>query len=760
VVAVSLKNPLPFEDPDRLLLLQEVTPQGADFSVSEPNYLDWVERQRAFSGLAGFSFGDQTLSGDGPPEQLSGTRITHGFLDVTGLSTLLGRGFLPREDQPGGPRVVLLAQGFWERRFGSDPTILGSTLRLDGDPHEIVGVVSSDEAWPDTEIFTPLAPDPGTARDNHLMNVLGRLRPEVTVAEARADLQRVTAELAEEYPEANAGWSGTVITTDEWRIGDRTTRLGWFLMGAVALLLLMACGSVSNLLLARATTRQKEMGLRAALGAGRHRILGQLVTESALLAFLGGGLGVLLAWWATPLVRGLGPADVARLSQADVNGTVLLVAAAVSAVSVLVFGLVPALHAARGRLSQALREGGPTGTSSGNRIRSGLMVGQFALAIVLLLGAGLLLRSFSQLQSVELGFDADRILRFSLNLPESRFSDEERVAFVYLLQERMEAIPGVEHVGVTMSSPYGDFRASNFVAPADNVPDSQDDFVPVSWRSATGALFQATGVPLLAGRTFDASDRPGADGPPAELPVIIDETLAQRLWPDQPAVGKVGVWEQPGGFPFRVVGVVGSVRDEYVDARPRPRIYLPYAYFPWAQPAVLVRAASEPAALVPAVRAEMNALDPDLPLIGIGPLEDTLRDVVAWPRFSMQVVGAFALVALILSGMGIYGVTAFGVNRRRKEIGVRVALGADSSRVVGLVLGRALRLAAVGIVLGLLLAWMSASFLESLLFEVTATDPVTWIVVPLFLAGMALGASWMPARRATRVDPREALTEE
>ena len=766
VVNAVVLRPLPFENPDEIVRIEEVTPQGEGFSTSDPNYLDWRERQRSFTDIAAMTLGDVTLTGEAEAQQLSGLRVTHTFLPVLAMKPELGRNFLPEEDVPGGDtQVAILSAGFWTRQFGADPEILDRTIQLDGRPFQVVGIAPTDQAWPGVDVFTPLAPDATTARDNHTIAAVGRLAPGVSFADARTDMVRIAAELASEYPEANEGWSADLMTAEEWRIGDRLTRLGLFLMGAVTLLLLMACGSVSNILVARATTRQREIGLRAALGAGRTRIMGQLVTESAVLAILGGGLGVLLAWWATPLVRSLGPDDVARLAEARVDGQVLTVAALVSVLSVLVFGLVPAMYATRGKLSDALREGASAVSGSGRRLRDGLVVGQFTLAVIVLLGAGLMLRSFARLQTVDLGFAHEEILRFSVNLPPARYSDAERVAFVHRLQEAIVALPGAEAVGLNMNSPYGDFQASNFVAAAENVPDRQDGFAPVSWRSVTGEFFAASGVPLLTGRTFDARDRPpeampGEGEPPLEIPVIVDRNLAERLWPGGGAVGKAGVWEQPGGMPFRVIGVVGSMRDEYVDGPPRPRVYLPYDYFPWAEPTVLVRASTDPATLAPAVRRILREMDPDLPLIAVGPLDDVLRTVVAWPRFSLQVLGVFALIALVLSGMGIYGVTAFGVTRRQREIGVRVALGADPGRVLGMVLRQSLKLAVLGIVVGVVVAIGLSGFLEALLYDTAPRDPLTYGLVPLFLGATALLSAWIPARRATKVDPRSALTAE
>jgi predicted permease len=601
-------------------------------------------------------------------------------------------------------------------------------------------------------------------RDNHMLQAVGRLAPSTTVAEARLDMQRIAAELAAEHPEANAGWSATVSLFSEWRVGDRLERIGAFLMLAVGLLLLMACGSVSTMLIARATGRQKEMGLRAALGAGRRRIVGQLITESAVLGLLGGGLGVLLAWLGTPAVRALGPGDMARLGEASIDGRVLGVALATSVLSVLVFGLAPALFATRGRLFDALREGAPSVPGGHRRLRDALVVAQFALAIVVVLGAGLMTRSFAQVQAVELGFRPQGALQFSVGLPDGAFTMAERVTFLDQLSAQISGLPGVEAVGLTMSAPFSPFQASNFVAPADDLPDRQDDFVPVSWRAVDGGFFEAAGVQLIAGRIFSGADVPPEDEQAMangyEMSVIIDESLAREMWGTPNGLGQAIVWGDPAGPTMRVVGVVSSIRDEWVQDEPRPRIYLPYAVFPWPSPVVVVRSANDPTALVPTIRTLVQRLDADVPVMDVASLPELTRQAVAWPRFTMQVVSAFGLVAVILAAMGIYGVASFGVLRRRREIGIRVALGAEPGRIVGLVLRGAVRLALVGIVLGVVLAFAMSDFLDSLLYGIEPNDAMTFTILPVGLGLIAVLASWLPARRATRVDPREALTQE
>jgi putative ABC transport system permease protein len=761
VVDAVVLDAVPFPDSDELYSIRELTPQSDYFSTSDPNYLDWRARQHSFSEIGAYSGGNRTLTGGEQAERVPGMRVTHTILPLLGVETILGRSFRAEEDVPGGPtRVALLSEGYWASRFGEDPDVVGTTLTLDGEPFEVVGVVASDRGLPGAEIFTPLAPNPDSDRGDHRIEAVGRLRAGVSEVDARREMEQIATALAAEYPE-NSGWGATIVSLRDDRVGDRMSAIGTFLLGAVALILLMACGSVSNMLIARATSRKREMGLRAALGAGRRRIVGQLVTESSLLGLVGGSLGVALAWWGTPLVRALGPGDLERLAQATVDGPVLGVAVAVSILSVLIFGLLPALFLTRGRLFDALRESNPSSSGS-RRVRDGLVVAQFALAIVVVLGAGLTVRSFARLQSVDLGFEPEGSLRFDVSLPDGNFSVPERIAFLDRMKERIASLPGVTAIGLTMSSPFSSMRASNHVAAADNMPDRQEDFLPVSWRAVDGGYFPAMGIELLAGRTFGPEDRTPAAEPPDDWQpsVVIDATLADRLWGRLDVVGEEVAWGAPDGPLMRVIGVAEPARDEWVDAPPRPRLYVPYSLFPWPEPSVVVRTGLDPASLVPTIRRTVAELDPSVPVTGVAAVPELLRDAIAWPRFTMQVVGAFGLIALLLAAMGIYGVTTFHVVRRERELGIRVALGADPSRLLRIVLGAGMRLAMVGVVIGVGAALMMTGVIDRILYDMPARDPLTFVLVPLGLTALALIATWIPARRATRVDPRAALVAE
>lgn len=769
VVNAVVLRPLPFVDGHELAFVEERTPQGAQFSMSEPNYLDFSAEQRSFTGMGAFTQGDRVLTGRGDVEELAGLRVTHTLFSVLRIPVSPGRGFLPEEDAVGGQnQVVLLSRGFWEERYGGDPAAVGATLLLDGEAHTVVGVVDTDAAFPTMQIFTPLVPDPNSDRGNHMIAAIGRLRGGTTPADAREDLGAIATRLAEAYPISNEGWGITILTLEQWRIGDRLTRLGYFLLAAVGLLLLMACASVSNLLIARATARQREIGLRAALGAGRGRIVRQLVTESTVLALVATIVGVALAGWAMPAVRALGPTDVARLDEARVDGLALGVSLAAAVVTVLLAGLLPAIYAVRGRLFEALREGVSSAMPRGRRVRDALVVAQFAIAVTVVLGAGLMLRSFSSLLNQELGFDPTKTAQMELNLPPGVYSDAERAAFVDVLEEAVAGVPGVSAVGTSMGSPFGNFRASNFVAPSDQVPDRAEDFQSISWRAVTAGFFDALGLEIVEGRGFLSSDAPPSfrqgvtDQERAEFQVnvIVDQDLAQVLWPNETAVGKTLLWSEIGGPEFRVVGITETVQDESIDGNPRPRLYMPYAVFPWAEPTLLVRSESGAWPMIPEVREVVREMAPGMPVPTAIPVTDAVANQVAWPRFSALVLSAFGSLALVLAMLGVYGVLSFTLARQRREIGIRIALGADNRSVARLVLVRGVALAGAGIVIGVLAALSMSRVIQAVLTGVDATDPMTYGVVISLLGVVTLAACISPAVRATRVDPRDALASD
>ncbi len=760
VVHAVVLAPLPFAQPEALVHVSQTSPQGRLYSTSEPNFVDFRARQQSFVEMAAMGYESPVLTGVGDPTSVDGRRVSHTFFPLLGIEPVLGRNFLEQEDRYGGATdVVLLSEGTWERRFGADPEIIGRAIVLDGAGREVVGVVPSDRGWPGVEVFTPLAPNPDVYRDDQRIETVARLRPGITIETARDDMAGIASALSVEYPESNDGWGSSVRPIRDWLVGERLTRLGGLLLGSVALFLLMACASVSNLLLARASVRAREMGVRTALGAGRSRIGAQLVAEGLILAVVGGGLAVLLAHLGLDVVRALGPGDIARLAEAEADLGALGVAGLTVIGTVLLAGVAPALLLLNDSTFGLLRLGGRAG-AGGHGFRDVLVVAQFALAVTVVSGAALLTRSFVELQQVELGFEASSVVRFGVRLSDARYDQVARAEYLDRLTSELSTIPGVEAAGATTAGPFSSMRPSNFVARSDREPDRQEGFQPVSWRAISPGYFDAAGIPLLSGRVFDLRDRLRRGEEVEHPPVIIDRALADLLFPGEDPVGRLVTWFLPGGRQCEIIGVVATARDERLDVEPRPRIYRPFTFTAWDQPTVLVRVAGDPFATIPLLREVTLAVDSDTPAIEPTVVSDDVRQTVAWPRFSMQVLGAFGSIALLLAAMGIYGVTSFSVARRRHEIGVRMALGAEPTEVHWMVVRRALHLAGAGIVAGTMVALLLARSLDTLLFDVSSRDPLTFALVPVVMTVLAIVSTWLPARRAVGLDPREALIEE
>jgi len=757
VVDAVVLQPLPYESPDELVRVRERTPRGDSFSLSEPNFLDLRAGQQSFANLAGVSWGNRVWRSPGETRSLPGLAVTHDYFRVLGVTPLLGRVFDSSEDRPGAAaRVVLISRGFWERAFGSDPSVVGRRIELDEAPHTVVGVVPVADGPFAADVFTPLAPDAGARRDNHMVDALGRLADGVSLDQARADLGALAKRLGALYPDTNGGWGVEVTALRDTWIGDRLTRLGWTVLAAALLLLVMACTSVSNLLLARASVRRRELALRAALGAPRLRLVRQLLLEGAWLAAAGAVLGVGLSALAMPAIRALGPSDLPRLAAASLDGRALAFTVAAAVASVAAAALLPALFATAGGTTGGLREVAATASPARRRLRSALVVAQVAVAVTLLLCGALLTRSFERLRSVDLGFETERSLRFRLRLPEGRYDPAARVRFVGELEERIAELGSVAAVGTMMGEPFGDFRAANFVAAADAMPERAEEFLPVSWRAVTPGFFGALRVRLLAGRLFDNREPTGPDS----IEVVVDEKAARTLWPDRSAVGEVLVWGDPAGARMRVVGVVSTLRDETLE-EVRPRVYLAYALFPWPEPALLVRSRAGTTADVGAtVRAAIAELDPGLAADPPVPLASVLSDVVAWPRFSMQIVGAFGLAALAFASLGLAGVVAFLVRTRTRELGVRLALGASPAGVVWMVVRSGLGVTALGLGLGTAAALGAGRALGSLLYGVEPHDPVSLLATAAVVGFVSLLATALPALAAASIDPRRALASE
>ena len=761
VVNAVLLRPLPFDDPDELILVREVTPQGETFSTSEPNYLDVARDQRSFVEMAAVGGGSMNLTGDGEPVSLSIMQVTHRFLPMLRKSPALGRFFQEEEDLVGSEAaVVALGHELWTQRYGGDPEVVGRIIELDGESHLIVGVMPSEMGFADgTDLFVPMAPDPDSNRGNHEIMALGRLGAGVSLSAARQDLESLAGQLSVDFPESNDGWGMRLTTFEDWLIGADLSRRIWLLLAAVVLVLAMACANVSNLLIAKATVRDREMGIRAALGAGQGRLFRQLLTEGALLALLGTITGVALAYLAVPTVRGWGLDGIPRLDEVGLDGTVLLFTLIATALTSVVFGLVPGIHAAGKNVYEAVRQGDHPDQPWGRRLRDGLVIGELALAMIVLVGAGLMIRSFARLEAVDTGFDPDDVLTATVYLPDGRYGDEERMQFFRDATDRLQSIPGVSAVGASITSPFGTFRASNFVAPAEQNPSEPGDYLQIQWRAITPGYFDAMDVPLRRGRAFTWDDRPMTEDEdaPADVPVILSEALTAQLWPGVDPIGKVMAFKSSDARMI-VTGTVADVRLVDVSAEPSPMVYFPYSVMPFVRMTFSVEVAGEVGGVVEGMRREIQAMDPNLPLTGVGRVEEIMRTQIAGPRFIMQLLGGFAVLALIMAAMGIYGVLTFAVAQRTREIGVRIALGAHPRRLQNMVLRHGMRHALVGLAIGLVGALVLARFMSTVLYETAPTDLATYATVGVLLAGIAWIASYLPA--FTRIDPKIAFTAE
>lgn len=762
IVSGVVLSPLPYAEPDQLVHIWETTPEGDDFSASEPNYLDFAEQNRTFAEMAAYKQAPLSLTGDGEPERLEGMAVTHTLFPLLGQTPALGRTFVAEEDVPGGDtRVAVLSHDLWKRRFNSDLGIIGRRITLDGQSYSVVGVMGRDLALPGelaaADLWVPLAPRANWDRGDHWLSVIGRLRPDVTIDQARADLSAIASRIGQKHPHI-AGWGVRLSSFQDWLVGEEFRQTIFILFAAVGFLLLIACANLANLLFARATTRQAEISIRAALGAGRSKIIRQLLTESALLAFVGAAIGVLGAVWAVDALRALGPESIPRLNAITIDGRVLAFTLGVALTTSVLAGLAPAMAAARVDLNSFLRQGHRGGVSRGNkRIRDILVVAQIAMAMMLLIGAGLLIRSFLGLQQVDPGFEPENVYAVPLEIPSGEYPEPwQKVVFLNEIQRRIEALPGVVSAGATAVDPFSGWNLVNGVTPEHLAAEAgSDGYLRPGWRVATPGFFETMGIPVVRGRVFSESD--AWDGPEH---VVISQSLADRLWPNDDPIGQGLFWGGTDGTPRTVIGVVGDYRDVSLEGDALPLMFLPYNQLPWPSMTLVVRTGEGAGGTAAAIRREIWAVDPNLPVPEVRPLEQSLASAVAGPRFRTLLLTTFSTIALMLAAIGIYGVMAFSVAQRTREIGVRLALGAATENVSRMILRRALVLAMAGVAAGAVGAWMLTRYLETLLFDTAATDLPTFVLVSVILASIALAASYLPARRATRVDPMVALRAE
>jgi predicted permease len=778
VINGVLLQPLPYHDPNRLMILSEKTPEFDNMSVSYPNLQDWQKENRSFESLAGHRWTDFDLTGSGMPEHLDGRMVSASFFSTFGVKPIRGRDFEAQEDHIGAARVVMIGGGLWKRRFGESPDIIGKMITLSGQGYTVIGVVPAGfRFWGSADLFTLLGQWDDVlshSREAHPgLRAMGRLKPGLTREQAASDMDSVAAQLAQAYPKSNAHHSVNVIPLAQDIVGNVRPAL-LVLLGAVGFVLLIACANVANLLLARSATRRREMAIRAALGASQGRMMRQVLTEGVLIALAGGALGLLLAHWGTKAVVAAIPGGLPRMEEIGVDAWVLAFTLAVSVVTGVIFALAPAFQMSRMELHTTLREGSRGSTGGQHRLRAALMVAEVGASMVLLVGAGLMLRTMWQLSRVRPGFNPRSMLTFSMGLSPANRSSADRIRNAYRdLTESVLSLPGVQAAGLGDDVPLsGNDSELPFWVSGRPRPSSQSEMLWALLYDVTPGYLHALDIPLLRGRFVSDTDVKSS----AKV-VVIDETMAKGLFPHQDPIGQSIRIAVPDGFgpgldgPIEIVGVVGHVKhfglESDTSAKIQYQLYLPLVQLPdQLLPLVaggmtmMVRTTVDPLSLVSAVRRRIAEKDSEQPVFDVQTMDRRVSDSVAGRRFSMLLLGVFAALALVLASVGIYGVISYTATQRTHEIGIRMALGAERADVLRMVVGHGLRLSLIGIGAGLVAALALTRLMSSMLFGVRPTDFVTFAAVSLLLAGVAAMASYVPARRATRVDPIIALRYE
>ncbi len=762
VVNGVLLRPLPYKDPDRIVRVFERHPRVPKFPISPANFLDYRARNDVFDDFATFVRRDLDLSLGEKPERLTGMSVSHGFFHLLGFEPELGRAFLPADEIKGNQHVAIISHALWERIFGKDTAIVGAPITLSGMSFTIVGVMAPGlqhvggdyRSLPHggaVDVWSPLTMDP-RVRTSHFLNAIARIKPGIALEQAEAQMNVIATQLEEQHPE-NKDWRIQLVPLRDEIVGGAKTML-LILFGAAGFVLLIACVNIANLLLATATTRQKEIAVRTALGAGRFRLIRQMLTESVLIAALGGIAGLLVAKWGIAALVAFGPKQIPRLHMISLDWRTFAFTLTAALLTGALFGLAPALQISRVNLNESLKEGGrgASGGSRHNRLRGLLVIAEVSLAFVLLIGAGLLMRTFYYLQKVDPGFNPENVITASIGLPGARYaSAKEASRFYRELLARLAALPGVKSAGATSDLPWSGYDENTSFG-IEGRQFSDDESPSAQYHFATPEYFNTLAIPLVAGRFFtDADD---ADAPRV---IVINKSMANRYWPDEDAVGKrVRLW----GETRTIAGIVGDLKDSPGELRAKPGFFFPIAQQAQTDLVIAMRTQGDPLSMVAAMRSELAALDRDLPLSDIKTLDQVASAAVARTRFTLLLLSVFAGVALLLAAIGIYGVMSYAVTQRTHEIGIRVALGAQRRDVVGMVARQGLTLALIGMAAGLTGALVLTRVMSSLLFGVSATDPITFAAIAGLLMAVALGACFVPARRAMKLDPMAALRHE
>ena len=769
-VNAVLLRPLPYRNANQLVVpISYNTGRGSDDGgITYADYLDW-KNEGIFKNVAAMSLlstADLT-GGAGEPERVQVAAVTEDYFEVMGSQALVGRTFSSDEyNAPGPARALIITYGLWQRRFGGDQNLLGEKIYLNGRPYPLIGVMPKDSTWPeDRDVFVPLAvgADPGPdllRRDNMIFAGVARLKPDVPPAQVNAAMAAIAARLEQEYPESRKGWSNRIIDLRDYVVGKQLRTSLLILLGVVACVLLIACVNVANLLLVRAAGREREMSIRLALGAGRWRLIRQMLTESLLLTSIGGGLGLLLAVWGVTLLKSIAPGDTPRLEGVHVDTMVLLFSLGATLITAILCGLIPALQSSRADLQQALKESSraATGGSRSRVVRNVLVVSEVALSLVLLIVAGLMIRSFMRVQQIDPGLRVDRLVTMQINSPSLRYPDEARVtSFYQRLIESVASAPGVESAAVSSALPLGGggfYLGRVFLEEGQPEPPAGRD-TPAQWNVVSPGYFNTAGMALIKGRDFDNRDR--SDTNPV---VIINQTMAARMFPGEDPLGKrIRSWRDENKL-REIVGVVQDVRYFGRDSELNGLVYVPHTQNIWRSMALTVRTHGDPTSTISAIRSQIATVDKELAVANLDTMTTILNRSVAPRRASMLLVVAFGVIAALLAVIGIYGVLSYTVAQQAQEIGVRIALGAQSTDVLRLVLGHGMKLTLSGIAIGLVTAYGLTRLISSLLYNISATDAITFVGVSTLLTGVALAACFVPAQRATKVDPMVALRYE